>query len=229
LSGKTKAEDSSKESISVFFKIVQMMPQVESKTLNDLQIMPVQRVLRYKLLLEDLYKHTPKAHPDNAMLSVATNQIAKLARDINENNRRAETQLAMSACTISGLEKLPPNKDRGLLVKGNVAAILGGAKATNCMAHVFTDSIVFSKEVKKSRLSIKFNEKLTFGHLEKLHHHIMLTIETKASYHDKLTISGTEYNNVIQISDVFLIFSSTPKMIDFFNHLNTAIQRSGQH
>jgi len=219
LSGKTKAED--------FFKIVQIMPQLEGKTLNDLQIMPVQRVPRYKLLLEDLYKNTPKTHPDNAMLSVATNQIAKLARDINENNRRAETLLSMSACTIPGMEKLPPNKDRGLLVKCHVAAIIGGAKATNCMVHIFTDCIVFTKEVKK-RLSIKLTEKIAFGLQEKMHHHIMLTNDTKAANHNKLTISGTEYSNVIQISDVFLIFSKTPKMIDFINHINTAIQISGE-
>jgi len=77
-------------------------------------------------------------------------------------------------------------------------------------------------------LSIKLTEKITFGHQEKMHHHIMLTNETKAANLNKLTISGTEYSNVIQISDVFLIFSKAPKMIDFFNHINTAIQISGE-
>jgi hypothetical protein len=38
--------------------------------LESIIIMPIQRSPRYKLLLEDLLKRTPEAHPDCTLLKV---------------------------------------------------------------------------------------------------------------------------------------------------------------
>lgn len=46
--------------------------------------MPVQRVLRYKLLLEDLKKKTPENHPDYKGLEEVLEKISVLAKDVNE-------------------------------------------------------------------------------------------------------------------------------------------------
>jgi len=45
-------------------------PRVQSSRLESIIIMPIQRIPRYKLLLEDLLKRTPDAHPDCNLLKV---------------------------------------------------------------------------------------------------------------------------------------------------------------
>lgn len=47
-----------------FLQITRLLPQLENKALDDLLIMPVQRVPRYKLLLAELCEKTPPTHPD---------------------------------------------------------------------------------------------------------------------------------------------------------------------
>ncbi|PRP78529.1 hypothetical protein PROFUN_13586 [Planoprotostelium fungivorum] len=55
-----------------------------------LLIMPVQRILRYKLLLEDLLKNTPDTHPDHEQLSVSLKNILDLAGNVNESIKAEE-------------------------------------------------------------------------------------------------------------------------------------------
>lgn len=216
LSGKVKSE-TTKEDLDNFFRIVQIMPNSEGKTLKDLLIMPVQRIPRYKLLLDDLFHHTSKSHPDYQMLSLALDLISKLAEFINENNRRVESLLAMSDVTISGLEVLPTNPDRGLILKSNVTAIIGDGKASNYTLHVFTDSVVFTKESKLKHFSLKLPT-----HQDKVCHHVLFSQVLTINQYDKHSIAGVDYSNVIQINDDHLIFSSESKMFEFYNQLQNA-------
>jgi len=85
--------EKSKE-LGSFFKIVSTIPQVEGRTLNDLQMVPLSRILSYKLYLSSMEEHTPKNHPDKANLSVAKTQISNLESLVNENKCRLETLLA---------------------------------------------------------------------------------------------------------------------------------------
>lgn len=57
--------------------------------------MPVQRVPRYKLLLEDLLKNTPQTHPDHTGLGLACQMVAGIALEINEKIRSSEKTQAM--------------------------------------------------------------------------------------------------------------------------------------
>ena len=52
--------------------------------LNALLITPVQRIPRYKMLLEDVIKNTPDCHPDKRSLKEALEQIDALAWHIND-------------------------------------------------------------------------------------------------------------------------------------------------
>jgi len=85
--------EKSKE-LGVFFKIVSTIPQVEGRTLNDLQMVPLSRILSYKLCVSSMEEHTPKNHPDYANLSVAKTQISDLESLVNENKCRLETLLS---------------------------------------------------------------------------------------------------------------------------------------
>jgi len=79
-----------------FLQIARYMPQLENKSLDDLLIMPVQRVPRYKLLLTELYEKTPKTHGDHKDLNQALNMTNKLALSINESTRQAEVDLFLT-------------------------------------------------------------------------------------------------------------------------------------
>ena len=67
------------------------------QSLSSLLIQPIQRVPRYKLLLEQLLKFTPPQHPDLALLSTALTSIEFVASHINEAIRKRESMDAVIA------------------------------------------------------------------------------------------------------------------------------------
>ena len=60
------------------------------QSLNDLLIMPIQRIARYVLLLSDLKKHISPDHPEFPVLDRAVNGMKQLANSVNEVKRREE-------------------------------------------------------------------------------------------------------------------------------------------
>jgi hypothetical protein len=78
----------------IFLANQETRPEVQLK-LNALLITPVQRIPRYKMLLEDVIKNTPDCHPDKANLKLALEQIDAVAWHINEQLREHENSLKM--------------------------------------------------------------------------------------------------------------------------------------
>ncbi|XP_064098919.1 FYVE, RhoGEF and PH domain-containing protein 3-like [Macrobrachium nipponense] len=64
-------------------------PEVQTK-LPSLLITPIQRIPRYRLLLEQLLKHTPKDHPHYGNIVQASEAIEKVAGHIEESLKKAE-------------------------------------------------------------------------------------------------------------------------------------------
>lgn len=58
--------------------------------LESLLIKPVQRVLKYPLLLSQLLECTPASHPDQAALEIATKEMGFVAGRINEMKKRKD-------------------------------------------------------------------------------------------------------------------------------------------
>lgn len=56
----------------------------------SLLIKPVQRLLKYPLLLSTIYSDTPDTHPDKATLLEAKESVEEVARMVNEGRRRWE-------------------------------------------------------------------------------------------------------------------------------------------
>ncbi len=71
-------------------------------TLEDLIIMPVQRIPRYKLLLEDFLKNTDKAHVDYANLQAALSKVNEVAAFINESVRKSDNAKKMMGMSSKG-------------------------------------------------------------------------------------------------------------------------------
>eukprot|EP01132_Coremiostelium_polycephalum_P009995 gene9995-12256_t len=72
------------------FQVFQTNPLCDGLDLNSLLIMPIQRVPRYILLLEQMVKNTDKSSPDFQNLNKALSKMKELASDMNENRREAE-------------------------------------------------------------------------------------------------------------------------------------------
>lgn len=66
-------------------------PHTNAWDLPSLLIKPVQRVLKYPLLLDDLLRCTPETHPDHGNIQDAATAIKAVADEINEVKRRKET------------------------------------------------------------------------------------------------------------------------------------------
>jgi len=66
-----------------FLKEVKSKPECKSLSLGDYLIMPIQRIPRYRLLLEDLLKNTPPKHKDLQYLPAAVDKIKELLEFIN--------------------------------------------------------------------------------------------------------------------------------------------------
>ncbi|KAJ5677256.1 uncharacterized protein N7477_002889 [Penicillium maclennaniae] len=58
--------------------------------LDSLLVKPVQRILKYPLLLADLLESTPEDHPDRASLSSALLEVTNISVRINEMKKRAD-------------------------------------------------------------------------------------------------------------------------------------------
>jgi hypothetical protein len=65
------------------------------KSLDNLMIMPIQRLPRYNLLIRDLHKYTPESHSDYKNLTDAIDVIQRLCDRIDECTTKAIDAQAM--------------------------------------------------------------------------------------------------------------------------------------
>ena len=132
--------------------------------LEALLIQPVQRIPRYRLLLEDLMKNTPVSHPDFENTENSLKHIRDVATNVNESIRATEQSKKMAEQT--GLQKyIAPH--RKLLLEGFFSAkvsVLGGDAikgSIDVALYLFNDLLVFffAKPVKlKDPRKLDFTE-----------------------------------------------------------------------
>nr|QBH67546.1 hypothetical protein UEMT_2012 [Ustilago esculenta] len=108
----------------------------------------IQRIPRYKLLVDDLVKSTLDTHPDFADLKRASHMIEQVASYINENVRQHEMVL-----TMLGLQKSLQGLTEPLVVPGR-ALIKRGTLMKTCRRNVqprefflFTDCLMYASPI----------------------------------------------------------------------------------
>lgn len=83
-----------KTKVQKYLKEKHKLPESENYSLSDFLILPIQRIPRYQLLLQELLKSTRKKHPDFKHLSAALDAVKQVASYINEQKKHyEETQL----------------------------------------------------------------------------------------------------------------------------------------
>lgn len=76
-------------------------PRVQSSRLESIIIMPIQRIPRYKLLLEDLLKRTPDAHPDCNLLKESLKKVDEVAVFLDSNLKEHEQRQKVVELTVN--------------------------------------------------------------------------------------------------------------------------------
>lgn len=83
--------------------------EIQAWNLQSLLIKPVQRVLKYPLLLDKLVEFTEEDHPDRKAVLGARDAIAQMAQDINELKRRKDIGelilITSTSCVYGRLDK----------------------------------------------------------------------------------------------------------------------------
>ena len=84
------------------------MPESRGLILQAFLVLPVQRIPRYKLLLEDLLKKTPPSHIDYLDLKRAISLISEIAIFFNETIRTHEMMMEILAIqkSLLGLKEV---------------------------------------------------------------------------------------------------------------------------
>ncbi|KAI0365065.1 hypothetical protein BV20DRAFT_1102982 [Pilatotrama ljubarskyi] len=106
--------------------------------LPSLLIKPVQRLLKYPLLLATIIEETPDSHGDKANLRLAREKLEEVARAVNEGRRRREvvrevlTGIASGASPKNGEAKA---KKKGLNVGVAASVSLGRMKSLRSAAY----------------------------------------------------------------------------------------------
>lgn len=83
------------------------MPECRSLTFEAFLILPIQRIPRYKMLFQDLLKHTPESHVDYKNLERAFQVIAQVANFVNQTIKDQEGIEKIFAIqnSLSGLQE----------------------------------------------------------------------------------------------------------------------------
>lgn len=134
----------------------------EKLTLQDLMIMPVQRIPRYELILKDMIKHTPHDHPDHGSLQLALGEIKTLAdrmnrgeKEVDQAEREAE-RLRDLETTIEGMTELV-TPTRRLIRQDLVAEVKGTITKKDRCLFLFNDMLACATVKRRANALRRFS------------------------------------------------------------------------
>ncbi|KAF2013656.1 hypothetical protein BU24DRAFT_464415 [Aaosphaeria arxii CBS 175.79] len=157
--------------------------------LDSLLVKPVQRVLKYPLLLEELEKVTPEDHPDFANISSARKEMIAVSTRINQNKHRKET---LRAAAQEGKKE----KNKGFRGMGFVKALTN--KTTDKVKQPSTAEGYVDNEYEKH--AQKFG-----GHFFQL----QIVLKDLDKYHEEMTMSFLQLN-IVALGFIQVLESAPP-------------------
>ncbi|KAL3841556.1 hypothetical protein ACJMK2_019680, partial [Sinanodonta woodiana] len=131
-----------------FIQSKEQLPELMGLRIDALLITPIQRIPRYKLLLEDLLQNTSPEHHDYQQLKEATRQISEIATHINEHVRQHENFQKMLSIQNSFDSSAPRILEPGreFVKEGMLKKISRrGGKGQERMFFLFSDMLMYGK------------------------------------------------------------------------------------
>ena len=118
----------------------------DTLSLESYLIMPVQRILRYKLLIEEILKHADPASPDVRDLQTALQLVSERASQCNEATRSAENTEGLRRIqkTLQGVEVV--GDTRVLLHEGPLHRVrTRKGDRVRCTFYLFNDTLIIAE------------------------------------------------------------------------------------
>ncbi|KAL6070868.1 Dbly domain-containing protein [Balamuthia mandrillaris] len=147
------------------------LPESRNLSLEDYLIQPVQRVPRYRLLLQEVVKHSPQHGKDYENLCKALEEMEKLANFLNEAKHSAEN-LAQMFTLQAVIQNYPRahtlvQPGRKLLKQGIILVLQENKKrSVYRYLFLFTDFLMITKQQKDT---YNFKEEFLFSHTHLVH------------------------------------------------------------
>ncbi|KAI8971021.1 hypothetical protein BD414DRAFT_229297 [Trametes punicea] len=120
--------------------------------LPSLLIKPVQRLLKYPLLLATIIEETPDAHGDKANLRLAREKMEEVARGVNEGRRRREVVREVLSAGVNGSPLKNGDtkaKKKGLNVGVAASVSLGRMKSLRSAAYKAKEGVEANQEAEQ--------------------------------------------------------------------------------
>jgi len=126
----------------------------------SIMIMPVQRLPRYVMLLQDLLKTYPDNHPDHHETKIALDTMRETTEFVNKEKRIAEQQHEIMDIqeSLTSDSELLISRERFVVKRGTVRIL---KKEKDYHYILFNDLILFASEQRISLTSIWSNRKYT--------------------------------------------------------------------
>ncbi|ELP83845.1 Rho/RAC guanine nucleotide exchange factor, putative [Entamoeba invadens IP1] len=125
--------------------LIAKIPTSTHLDLRSYLIMPVQRLPRYQLLLQDLLKHTEKTEEDYLCIEESLQQIKSVTQEVNNKTKAIERKAVViqTKRNISGLHDLDLSEEDRFLVKEGV--LMKVCKKTNKLRYfyLFNDLMIY--------------------------------------------------------------------------------------
>lgn len=133
------------KSFQAFLAEKKVDPHLNGQELPAFLIMPIQRLPRYVMLLEDLLRNTPKDHPDFVDLTTALSKVQSVADYVNEKKREAENvNLVLDVQSrLSGMGKNLAEPHRRFVRQGEV---MNADRKGETMLFLFNDILITAKQ-----------------------------------------------------------------------------------
>nr|XP_031837187.1 rac guanine nucleotide exchange factor JJ-like isoform X2 [Nomia melanderi] len=130
-------------------------PEVARK-LPSLLITPIQRVPRYKLLLQEVMQHTPTKHKEYNLLQACLVEVEKAARHINglvEEHEEAQKLLKLQKCIVNPINLVKPG--RKLIKQGSLMRVSRrGNSAYRRYFILLSDTLLYCKGDPETSLTV---------------------------------------------------------------------------
>jgi len=75
---------------AAFIKKQLALPELKRLPFDSFQILPIQRIPRYQLLIKELLKYTEEDHPDFPNLTKSLQKVVEIAAEMDKRKQRED-------------------------------------------------------------------------------------------------------------------------------------------
>jgi len=127
--------------------------EVANRDLLSFLIMPIQRIPRYILLLDDLKKHTPDDLPDKQNIQKGYAKMKEIADYLNTSKKKSETQAKMAQLqqnlVVPENVSLTLSKDGRTFIKESSVIVKKGSASDYAYLFLLSDLLLYTKQKQK--------------------------------------------------------------------------------